>query len=253
MPELLENQTGDLAKSGVKMKIHKISAHMETLCIFLCAKERNCVSPTRLNFQTASRRLVIPWLSGFHPLSHLLYIDKYLFWFLNMKDVYLPSEIWDITWSLHPPPIIWKSLRPIKRRHSTFEHTDQYLNQDVTPEEKKSWKQTKTFCATTNSEFDKDPYWTNIPSCIVAVWGHVRSRLVVPIFTTHKRNWDLGSLRFAAYTGQTMESAEAHAGMDKCIVVLSTKPPTSKTHRENETMERIQKGEYEPWRMAAVW
>jgi hypothetical protein len=59
----------------------------------------------------------------------------------------------------------------------------------------------------------------------------------------------LGSLRFAAYTGQTVESAEAHAGMDKCIVVLSTQSPTSKTHRENETTERVQKGEYGPWRM----
>jgi hypothetical protein len=39
----------------------------------------------------------------------------------------------------------------------------------------------------------------------------------------------LGSLRFAAYTGQTVESAEAHDGMDKCIVVLSTQSPTSKT------------------------
>jgi hypothetical protein len=40
MPEFLENQTGDLVKSGVKMRIHKISAHMETLYIFLCPKER---------------------------------------------------------------------------------------------------------------------------------------------------------------------------------------------------------------------
>jgi hypothetical protein len=45
MPELLENQTGDLAKSGAKKRIHKIPAHMETLYIFLCSKERKlCVS-----------------------------------------------------------------------------------------------------------------------------------------------------------------------------------------------------------------
>jgi hypothetical protein len=42
-----------------------------------------------------------------------------------------------------------------------------------------------------------------------------------------------------------VESAEAHAGMDKCIVVLSTQSLTSKTHRENETTERVQKGEYD--------
>jgi hypothetical protein len=59
MPELLENQTGDLAKSGAKKRIHKIPAHMETLYIFLCPKE-NCVSLTRLNFQTDEGRLVIP-------------------------------------------------------------------------------------------------------------------------------------------------------------------------------------------------
>jgi hypothetical protein len=56
----------------------------------------------------------------------------------------------------------------------------------------------------------------------------------------------LESLRFAAYTDQTVESAEADAGMDKRIAVLSTQSPTSKTHRENETMETVQKGEYRP-------
>jgi hypothetical protein len=40
MPELLENQTGDLAESGAKKRIHKIPARMETLYIFLCPKER---------------------------------------------------------------------------------------------------------------------------------------------------------------------------------------------------------------------
>jgi hypothetical protein len=40
--------------------------------------------------------------SGLPPLSPFLYIDKYLFWFLNMKDVYLPSEIWDVIESLPP-------------------------------------------------------------------------------------------------------------------------------------------------------
>jgi hypothetical protein len=92
-----------------------------------------------------------------------------------------------------------------------------------------------------------------IPSCMVVVWGHIRSRLIVPTFTTHKRNWDVEFLRFAAYTGQTVESAESHARMDKCIVVLSAQSPTSKTHRENEIMERVQKEEYSPWRMTADW
>jgi hypothetical protein len=45
MPELLENQTGDLVKSGAKMRIHKIPAHMETIDIFLCPKERKTVCP----------------------------------------------------------------------------------------------------------------------------------------------------------------------------------------------------------------
>jgi hypothetical protein len=40
MSELLENQTGDLAKSGAKKRIHKIPAHIETFDIFLCPKER---------------------------------------------------------------------------------------------------------------------------------------------------------------------------------------------------------------------
>jgi hypothetical protein len=40
MPQLLENQTGDLAKSGAKKIAHKIPAHMEILYIFLCPKEK---------------------------------------------------------------------------------------------------------------------------------------------------------------------------------------------------------------------
>jgi hypothetical protein len=40
MPELLENQTGDLAKNPAKKRIHKIPAHMETFYIFLCPKEK---------------------------------------------------------------------------------------------------------------------------------------------------------------------------------------------------------------------
>jgi hypothetical protein len=106
-----------------------------TLYIFLCPKERKLPVPNEAHFSGRLGTAGYPWLSGLHPLSHFLYIDKYLFWFWNMKDVYLPSEIRDITWSL-PPPIIWKYLRPIRRRHSMFEHTDQYLNHDVTPEEK---------------------------------------------------------------------------------------------------------------------
>jgi hypothetical protein len=51
-------------------------------------------------------------------------------------------------------------------------------------------------------------------------------------------------MRFAAYIGQTVESAEVHVGMDKYIVLLSTQSRTSKPHRENETKERVEKGEY---------
>jgi hypothetical protein len=40
MPELLENQAGDLAKSGTTLRIHTVPAHMETFYIFLCPKER---------------------------------------------------------------------------------------------------------------------------------------------------------------------------------------------------------------------
>jgi hypothetical protein len=50
MPELLENQTGDLAKSGAEMRIQKIPAHMETLYIFLCPKERKLRVPNKAQF-----------------------------------------------------------------------------------------------------------------------------------------------------------------------------------------------------------
>jgi hypothetical protein len=50
MPELLENQTGDLAKSGAKMIIHKIPFYMETLYIFLCPKERKLCVPNEAQF-----------------------------------------------------------------------------------------------------------------------------------------------------------------------------------------------------------
>jgi hypothetical protein len=50
MPELLENQTGDLAKSGTKKRIHKIPVYMETLYIFLCPKERKLRVPNEVQF-----------------------------------------------------------------------------------------------------------------------------------------------------------------------------------------------------------
>jgi hypothetical protein len=50
MPELPENQTGYLAKSGAKKRLHKISAHMETLYIFLCPKERKQRVPNEAQF-----------------------------------------------------------------------------------------------------------------------------------------------------------------------------------------------------------
>jgi hypothetical protein len=50
MSELLENQTGDLAKSGAKKRIHKIPADMETLYIFLCPKEIKLHVPNEAQF-----------------------------------------------------------------------------------------------------------------------------------------------------------------------------------------------------------
>jgi hypothetical protein len=50
MPEVLENQTGALAKSGTKKRIHKIPAHMENLYIFLCPKERKLRVPNEAQF-----------------------------------------------------------------------------------------------------------------------------------------------------------------------------------------------------------
>jgi hypothetical protein len=50
MPELLENRTGDLAKSAAKKRIHKICAHMETLYILICPKERKLRVPNEAQF-----------------------------------------------------------------------------------------------------------------------------------------------------------------------------------------------------------
>jgi hypothetical protein len=43
MPELLENQTGDLAKGGAKKRIHKIPAHHETFTDSSVQKKKLCV------------------------------------------------------------------------------------------------------------------------------------------------------------------------------------------------------------------
>jgi hypothetical protein len=50
MPELLDNKTGDLAKSGEKKRIHKIPAHVKTLYIFLYPKERKLRVPNQVRF-----------------------------------------------------------------------------------------------------------------------------------------------------------------------------------------------------------
>jgi hypothetical protein len=50
MPESLENQTGDLAKSGEKKRIHKITAHTEIIYMFLCPKERKLHVPNEAQF-----------------------------------------------------------------------------------------------------------------------------------------------------------------------------------------------------------
>jgi hypothetical protein len=54
MPELLENQTGDLAKSQAKKRIHTIPAHIETLYIFLCPEERKPRVPNEAQFSERS-------------------------------------------------------------------------------------------------------------------------------------------------------------------------------------------------------
>jgi hypothetical protein len=79
MPELLENQTDDLAKSGAKTRIHKIPAHIETLSIFLCSKERKLRVPNEAQFLDGLGTAGYPMTSGLPPLSPFLYIDKYLF------------------------------------------------------------------------------------------------------------------------------------------------------------------------------
>jgi hypothetical protein len=60
MPELLENQTGDLAKSGAKKEFIKSLLIRKLFTYFSVQKKENCVSLTRLNFQAASGRPVIP-------------------------------------------------------------------------------------------------------------------------------------------------------------------------------------------------
>jgi hypothetical protein len=50
MPELLENQTGDFAKSGARKRIHKIPAHIKILYIFLRPKERKLRVPNEVQF-----------------------------------------------------------------------------------------------------------------------------------------------------------------------------------------------------------
>jgi hypothetical protein len=72
MPELLENQTGDLDKSRAKKRIHKILAHMETLYIFLCSKERKLRVPNETQFSDRFETAGYPMTfraSPTHPLS----------------------------------------------------------------------------------------------------------------------------------------------------------------------------------------
>jgi hypothetical protein len=79
MPELLENQTGDLAKSGAKKRIHKIPAHIETLYIFLCPKERKLCVPNEAQFSDGLGMAGYPTTFRASPTLSLFYIDKYLF------------------------------------------------------------------------------------------------------------------------------------------------------------------------------
>jgi hypothetical protein len=53
MPELLENQTGDLAKSEAKWEFIKSLLIWKLFTYSSVQKKENYVSRTRLNFQTA--------------------------------------------------------------------------------------------------------------------------------------------------------------------------------------------------------
>jgi hypothetical protein len=60
MSELLENQTGDLAKTGQKREFIKSLLMWKLFTYSSVQKKENCVSLTRLNFQTSGGRLFIP-------------------------------------------------------------------------------------------------------------------------------------------------------------------------------------------------
>jgi hypothetical protein len=53
MPGLLENETGDLAKSGEKREFIKSLLIWKLFTYSSVQKKENCVSLTRLNFQAA--------------------------------------------------------------------------------------------------------------------------------------------------------------------------------------------------------
>jgi hypothetical protein len=72
MSKLLEKQTGDVAKSGEKKRIHKIHGHRETLYIFLSPKERKPRVPNTAQFSDRLGTAGYPMTfmaSPTHPLS----------------------------------------------------------------------------------------------------------------------------------------------------------------------------------------
>jgi hypothetical protein len=66
---------------------------METLYIFLCPKERKLHVPNEAQFSDRLGTAGYPMTFRDSPTLPLFYIGKYSFSFLNMKDIYLPSEI----------------------------------------------------------------------------------------------------------------------------------------------------------------
>jgi hypothetical protein len=108
------------------------------------------VSLTRLNFQTDEGRLVIPWLSGLHPLSHFLYIDKYLFWFLKYEG-----------------------------RLSTFRNLRYYLISTAP-----HWS-SENFC----DRSDADILRSNIPTNILLMTWHHRKKILKTNKNLMRNNW----------------------------------------------------------------
>jgi hypothetical protein len=62
-----------------KKRIHKVPAHMETLYIFLCPKERKLRVPNEAQFSDRFGRAGYPMTFRGSATLPIYYIDKYLF------------------------------------------------------------------------------------------------------------------------------------------------------------------------------